>query len=516
MAIEDITRDAVQAVLVEHDRLGLEVFCEQYGFERTREFVITENGHKYGTGVIAAAAHGRLTGRFVLRPGEVADNETVNRRLELLGFQVSELRPPPWTREELVLACELLFDNDRKALRATDQPVKELSALLQRLPFHPPEHRGRKFRSTSSVQRKLYDLMTRLPTYDNVETRAGRLDREILSAFLDDEAAMRAEAAAIRSQYTPAGAWALFAARGERKYGGNSGYADVMGVQYVYDNKVANHQRVGVGDLVVIRDDVEVHGVGRIHRIERQAGVTKLRRVCPTCGSGRFDERKVQRPRFRCRTESCRMEFDEPLEKSVEVTQFVASYGGSWRPLDGAVEPEDLKAILKDRADQNAIRLVDQSKLEDLLSQLVVHLPATRTHVDARTVGQSPRGGHRVAETKVRNGQGPFRKELLKRYGSMCAVTGACPVEVLQAAHIVGFAESETHNLDEGVLLRADVHLLFDNNLLAIDPDTWRVVLAPALGAYPRYMELEGARFIEGPSPKAIREHFNNVTATWI
>lgn len=514
MAIEDITREAVLVVLAEHDRLGLEAFCERYGFERAREFVITEKGQKYGTRVVTAAAHGRLAGRSVLRAEDVVDDEIVNRRMELLGFHVSELRPPPWTREELLLACSLLFENNRKALRATDQPVKDLSALLKRLPFHPPEDRGHRFRSANSVQRKLYDLMTGLPTYGKVETRAGQLDREIVQAFLDDETAMHAEAAAIRAAHDPAKAWALFCAMGERKYGGNTGYADVLGTQYVYDNKVANHQRVRVGDLVVVRDDVEVHGVGRIHRIEQQAGVTKLRRVCPTCGSGRFDERKVQRPRYRCRTESCRMEFDEARELSVEVTQFIAFYGGSWRPLDGALEPQDLKDILRDRADQNAIRLVDQRSLQDLLARLVVHVPAS-TPGHATSLGTSPRGGHRVAPTKIRNGQGPFRKELLKRYGSVCAVTGACPVEVLQAAHIAGFAEHETHDLEEGVLLRADVHLLFDNSLLAVDPDTWRVVLSPALGAYPAYTELAGAEFIKGPSPEAIRQHFNKVTATW-
>ena len=65
------------------------------------------------------------------------------------------------------------------------------------------------------------------------------------------------------------------------------------------------------------------------------------------------------------------------------------------------------------------------------------------------------------------------------------------------------------------MLLRADVHLLFDNDLLAVDPTTWRVVLAPSLSDYPAYSDLDGAEFAEGPSPKAITEHFIAVTATW-
>jgi hypothetical protein len=94
-------------------------------------------------------------------------------------------------------------------------------------------------------------------------------------------------------------------------------------------------------------------------------------------------------------------------------------------------------------------------------------------------------------------------------------VTGPCPVEVLQAAHITGFAQHEKHDLDEGVLLRADVHLLFDNGLLAVDPQTWQVVLAPSLGGYAAYFELAGADFVKGPNPAAISQHFADVTSNW-
>jgi predicted restriction endonuclease len=74
----------------------------------------------------------------------------------------------------------------------------------------------------------------------------------------------------------------------------------------------------------------------------------------------------------------------------------------------------------------------------------------------------------------------------------VCAVTGSCPTEVLQAAHIRRFAEHETHELDEGVLLRAEIHLLFDNGQFVIDPDTWQVVLAPSLAGYEAYAGLAG------------------------
>ncbi|WP_246843481.1 HNH endonuclease [Allokutzneria sp. NRRL B-24872] len=514
VGIEDVTAPAVREALAEHDVLGLPAFCDRYGFDRTREFVITVDGRRYGTKVIAAAAHGRLPGCSSLSPAEVGDGEAVNDQLERLGFKVSEQRPPPWKREELILACSLLFKNGRKALRATDQVVKDLSALLGQLPFHAAEDRGNKFRSVNSVQHKLYDLMTRLPTYDKVETRAGHLDHVVLREFLADEAGMHAQAEAIRATYGALRAWAVFSSSGDRKYGGNSGYADVLGVQYVYDNNVSNALQVSIGDLIVVRDRSEVHGVGRVHRIDQQDGVTKTQLVCPMCRRGRFDKRKKQIPRYRCRREDCRQEFDEPVDNPVKVTQFVAFYGSTWRPLDGAVEPDELKPMFLDSAVQNAIRPLNATSLEAMLARLTVKLPPTPPNDSRGSKKQLP-GGRRPAKTKARNGQSPFRKELLKRYGSRCAITGPCPVEALQAAHLKSFAEHETHDLDEGVLLRADVHLLFDSGLLAIDPTTWRVVLSPALSMYERYTDLAGVEFVKGPNPEVIRQHFDEVTTTW-
>lgn len=512
VTVEDITADVVRAAVAEHDELGLSEFCRRYGFDRGREYVITEDGRKYGARVILAAAHGRLPGQEPLLPHQLGTDDEVNAILRREGFEVKELRPPSWTERELILACSLLFKNGRKALRATDPKVEELSALLRRLPFHAPEERGRQFRSPNSVQRKLYDLMTRLPDYRRAKTRAGQLDEVVLQSFLDDEDAMHAKAAAIARSGSPK-AWAMFSSN-TRKYGGNTGYDDVLGVQYVYDNTVPNHRKVTVGDLVVIRDAAEVHGVGRIHDIKSKGGVTKPRRVCPGCGFGRFDERKVQRPRYRCRTARCHMEFDEPVERSVEVTQYVALYSGYWRPLDGAIDLTDLKTAFLDDADQNAIRSVDANKLREMLKGLSVPLPPELSEKSG-SPQKSPRGGRRSTVAKARNGQGEFRKGLLRRYGSACAITGPCPTEALQAAHLRPFAEHETHDLDEGVLLRADLHLLYDQGLFVIDPESWTVVLAPSLREYADYAKLSGVAFVRGPSPEAIKERFDEVTASW-
>lgn len=94
---------------------------------------------------------------------------------------------------------------------------------------------------------------------------------------------------------------------------------------------------------------------------------------------------------------------------------------------------------------------------------------------------------------RVRLGQPKFRKLLLKVYGSACAVTGTAAEAVLEAAHIEPHAVRGRNAADNGLLLRADIHVLFDLGLVRIHPDSLRVAVDEALRADPGYAALDGA-----------------------
>ncbi|CAD5937613.1 GUN4 domain-containing protein [Planktothrix agardhii] len=69
-----------------------------------------------------------------------------------------------------------------------------------------------------------------------------------------------------------------------------------------------------------------------------------------------------------------------------------------------------------------------------------------------------------------RRGQPKFRQELLEAYNYRCAITGCNAEEALEAAHIIPYCETEDNAIYNGLLLRADIHTLFDLNLIAIAP----------------------------------------------
>ena len=53
--------------------------------------------------------------------------------------------------------------------------------------------------------------------------------------------------------------------------------------------------------------------------------------------------------------------------------------------------------------------------------------------------------------------------------------------DVLEAAHIIAYKGPETNHLENGLLLRADMHTLFDLKLIAIDATSMTVLVSPSL-----------------------------------
>lgn len=71
-----------------------------------------------------------------------------------------------------------------------------------------------------------------------------------------------------------------------------------------------------------------------------------------------------------------------------------------------------------------------------------------------------------------------FRRALLDAYDARCAITNADNPTTLEAAHIYPYRGSWTNAVQNGLLLRADIHRAFNDGELAIDTRTWTVVVA--------------------------------------
>ncbi len=98
-------------------------------------------------------------------------------------------------------------------------------------------------------------------------------------------------------------------------------------------------------------------------------------------------------------------------------------------------------------------------------------------HVEERLDGrQGLRVGEEAAryrqnEVRQRLGQGAFRVEVTEVYQRRCAITGERTLPVLQAAHIKPYSMNGPHRVENGLCLRADMHILFDQGYLTVTPN---------------------------------------------
>ena len=280
------------------------------------------------------------------------------------------------------------------------------------------------------------------------------------------------------------GAWLVSALGSNRVYGGNDGYDDVPDATYVWDSNVHNASGPRQGDYMLVRNKHKSLGLAVIDLIDTWDD-SKTLKYCPNpnCGKSEINERRTLRPVFRCG--KCKTEFDNPVTRTVPVTKYEADYGTSWMDLDGVLSFAELRAMCVSPGTQHSIREIHWDQLEAKLKLRGVHIRPMKQR------SRVMKGGRRVTSVKVRYGQSAFRAGLVATYGLKCAFTGDSPADALDAAHLYSFAKEEEHHEHGGLLLRKDLHRLFDRGIIAINPSTLEID-CPELAAYPNYRGLHG------------------------
>ena len=119
-----------------------------------------------------------------------------------------------------------------------------------------------------------------------------------------------------------------------------------------------------------------------------------------------------------------------------------------------------------------------------------------------------------LSKSKRRVGQATFRYNIMEAYKHRCCVTGETAPQALQAAHIQEYINEESNHIQNGLLLRADLHILFDSGLISIN-DKYEVLVSSHLTSkyYRQFVglkiELPAPQFM--PSLAAIKWHNENV-----
>jgi predicted restriction endonuclease len=173
------------------------------------------------------------------------------------------------------------------------------------------------------------------------------------------------------------------------------------------------------------------------------------------------------------------------------VTTYRSHHDIAWVDLTGELTGDRLRRLCTRPKSQHSIRRLDYVRFQEAV-RAAPGRPSL-SPVEA-ALAATLRGGHTTAVVRVRRGQGAFRSRLLEEYGDKCAFTGPTPHAALEAAHLNSFAADGRHHDQGGLLLRRDIHRLFDLGHLAVDPQDHTIDVSEAIGDYPEYRRLQGEK----------------------
>ncbi|MFD6351874.1 HNH endonuclease [Nocardia tengchongensis] len=289
-------------------------------------------------------------------------------------------------------------------------------------------------------------------------------------------------------------AWLVLVKSDYRRLSSGVLYSDVASSHYSWDSRVPNFRQVRPGDVIAVWDEEELLGASVIESIDKGIGRRPIAR-CRDCRRTNIERRTTMKPTFRCY--DCKALFDEPELQDAEVTTYRSNHSQGWVDLAGTLQAAELRSLCIRPKSQNSIR---ELRWTEFAAAVRVAASGDPLLMVDRTAAQV-RGGHDIRPVRVRLGQAGFRAELLRRYGASCAFSGPLPAPALEACHLYSYAEVGRHDPHGGILLRRDLHSLFDRGLIAVDnSDT--IDVAPEIRSYPLYADLHERQFGITPSPK--------------
>jgi putative restriction endonuclease len=287
----------------------------------------------------------------------------------------------------------------------------------------------------------------------------------------------------------------ILKSKGEKSaFGGNLGYADQPASHYIYDTNVKNHNKLKEGDLVAIADKQHIIGYAKITNIDPVSNVPKVRYRCPdvTCQTQELYSRKNKSPKYRCRNKH---EFDMPDTENILVEEFTAHYSSTFFRPEEKTSVSILDKYYLKRNFYYSIQEADISFFEQEvpgaanlfagpvspplrpLSGVSDIPPYQPTFDDERD--------YAALNKAVRNGQSQFKSGLIRIYDHFCMISGCTVPAAIEASHICPYKGENDNSPFNGLLLRTDLHRLFDSNLIGIEPETLTITLHPSLaGTY--------------------------------
>ena len=278
---------------------------------------------------------------------------------------------------------------------------------------------------------------------------------------------------------------------------------------YTYETDDRSKKNVAANDLLFLRDQKRLLGVARVESVsteKREHLVPK----CPVCGVGKIEARKKQQVTYRCFHGH---QFEAPVEAPQSTVVHIASFSHDYVRISALIEPAELRPFELTNSRHVKLKQCEISgicgyvsrrdhtvspTLKGWLRSRAVSLgDADADAANALAVVSYDEQDRPFQAIRQRRGLATFRDKLITRYGARCMISGCSVMALLEACHVSRYQGPEDNHPANGLLLRADLHTLFDLDLIGLSPADMEVRIHPDLNDT-EYEKFAGLRLMLG------------------
>jgi putative restriction endonuclease len=294
---------------------------------------------------------------------------------------------------------------------------------------------------------------------------------------------------------------------------------------YTYESHARSQRQIESGDIFFLRNQSHLCAIARVEHVavEQQE---KAATCCPVCGIAKMEFRKKRPIPYRCFHGH---QFLTPSKTTRAVAVFTIGFAADYIRVHACIEAAELRPFELTNGGQLKLRPSEHTGIvryvarrdHTVAAQLKIWLKDRSIALDDGDADVAAGAALLIVDEqerpfqaiRVRRGETHFRDKLINRYGPHCMVSGCSILALLEACHVSRYHGPSDNHPANGLLLRSDLHTLFDLDLIGFNPEGFQMAIHPRLLGS-EYEKLAGTRLSiatnKGPDMRAVRSRWES------
>ncbi len=292
---------------------------------------------------------------------------------------------------------------------------------------------------------------------------------------------------------------------------------------YTYQTNDRSKKQIAANDILFLRDEKRLLAVAHVQSVSTRES-ERIVATCPVCGVAKIETRKKRDIPYRCFNGH---QFSVRTEERHPTVVHTAYFAHECLRVTAPIEPLELRPFEATSSRHVKLRLADiagicgyVARRDHNVAPILMTWLRSRTleltdrEADTATISPLPavdESERPFQAIRARRGITSFRDKLINRYGPRCMISGCGVLALLEACHVGKYRGPEDNHPANGILLRSDLHTLFDLDLIGVNPDDAVVAIHPDL-ANTEYAKFAGTRILpvadKGIDARALRSRW--------